>query len=291
MSFQLKKVLTRTLAALSGLFIAGGLALAQNRTITGTVTDDFGEPLIGASVVVEGDSSVGAITDLDGRYSITVPASAEALRFSYIGQKDAVEQIGGRSVIDVTLASDNIALNATVVTAMGIRKEEKSLSYNVQQAKVETVSPVGSFVNGLNGKVAGVSISQSSTGAGGASRIVMRGSKSISNNNNALYVIDGIPMQSLRGTQPEGVYAGAGQTGDVLGSLNQDDIESISVLSGPSAAALYGANAANGVIIITTKKGGKDRLDIDYSNSTTLSRAYVMPQFQNTYGPSSPRRA
>ena len=107
MSFQLKKVLTRTLAVLSGLFIAGGLALAQNRTITGTVTDDFGEPLIGASVVVEGDTSVGAITDLDGRYSITVPASAEALRFSYIGQKDAVEQIGGRSVIDVTLASDN----------------------------------------------------------------------------------------------------------------------------------------------------------------------------------------
>ncbi|MBR6858429.1 MAG: SusC/RagA family TonB-linked outer membrane protein, partial [Bacteroidales bacterium] len=288
MSFQLKKVLTGALATALGLFIAGGTALAQNRTITGTVTDDYGEPLIGASVVVEGDASTGAITDLDGHYSITVPASAEALRFSYIGQEDAVEQIGGRSVINVTLASANIALNATVVTAMGIRKEEKSLSYNVQQAKIETVSPVGSFVNGLNGKVAGVSISQSSTGAGGASRIVMRGSKSISNNNNALYVIDGIPMQSLRGTQPEGVYAGAGQTGDVLGSLNQDDIESISVLSGPSAAALYGANAANGVIIITTKKGGKDRLDIDYSNSTTFSRAFVMPEFQNTYGPSSP---
>ena len=288
MSFQLKKVLTGALATALGLFIAGGTALAQNRTITGTVTDDYGEPLIGASVVVEGDASTGAITDLDGHYSITVPDSAEALRFSYIGQEDAVEQIGGRSVINVTLASANIALNATVVTAMGIRKEEKSLSYNVQQAKIETVSPVGSFVNGLNGKVAGVSISQSSTGAGGASRIVMRGSKSISNNNNALYVIDGIPMQSLRGTQPEGVYAGAGQTGDVLGSLNQDDIESISVLSGPSAAALYGANAANGVIIITTKKGGKDRLDIDYSNSTTFSRAFVMPEFQNTYGPSSP---
>ena len=171
---------------------------------------------------------------------------------------------------------------------MGIKKEEKSLSYNVQQTKLESVSPVGSFVNSLNGKVAGVSINQSSTGVGGASRIVMRGSKSISNNNNALYVIDGIPMQSLRGTQPEGVYAGAGQTGDVLGSLNQEDIESISVLSGPSAAALYGANAANGVIIITTKKGGKDRLDIDYSNSTTFSRAYIMPEFQNTYGATSP---
>ena len=179
MRFQLKKVFTGVLAAAAGLFITGGLALAQNRTITGTVTDDYGEPLIGASVVVEGDSSTGAITDLDGHYSITVPQSAEALRFSYSGQEDAVEPIGGRSVINVTLASANIALNATVVTAMGIRKEEKSLSYNVQQPKLETVSPVGSFVNGLNGKVAGVSINQSSTGVGGTSRIVMRGSKSV----------------------------------------------------------------------------------------------------------------
>ena len=288
MSYQLKKSLARVFAVVLGLIVAGGAALAQNRVITGTVTDDLGEPLIGASVTLEGEASVGAITDLDGHYSITVPASAQALRFSYIGQEDAVETIGDRSVINVQLASANIALTATVVTAMGIRKEEKSLSYNVQQAKIESVSPVGSFVNGLNGKVAGVSISQSSTGVGGSSRIVMRGSKSIANNNNALYVIDGIPMQSLRGEQPTGTYAGAGQTGDVLGSLNQDDIESISVLSGPSAAALYGANAANGVIIITTKKGSKDKLDIDYSNSTSFSRAYIAPEFQNTYGPSSP---
>ena len=288
MNFQLKKLFTTALATVAGMFIAGGLALAQNRVITGTVTDDYGEPLIGAGVVVEGNATIGAVTDLDGHYELSVPESAVALHFSYIGQKDEIVPINGRSVIDVTLKSENEALTATVVTAMGIRKEEKSLSYNVQQAKLETVSPVGSFVNSLNGKVAGVSISQSSTGVGGSSRIVMRGSKSISNNNNALYVIDGIPMQSLRGSQPEGSYAGAGQTGDVLGSLNQDDIESISVLSGPSAAALYGANAANGVIIITTKKGQKDRLDIDYSNTTSFSRAYVMPQFQNTYGPSAP---
>ncbi len=289
MSYHLNNVLTRALVALVGLFVAGGLAMAQNRTVTGTVLDDYGEPLIGASVTAEGvNPPLGVITDLDGHYEISVPAGVAQLRFSFIGQEDALETIGNRSVINVTLVSANIALNATVVTAMGIKKEEKSLSYNVQQTKLETVSPVGSFVNSLNGKVAGVSINQSSTGVGGASRIVMRGSKSISNNNNALYVIDGIPMQSLRGTQPEGVFAGAGQTGDVLGSLNQEDIESISVLSGPSAAALYGANAANGVIIITTKKGGKDRLDIDYSNSTTFSRAYIMPEFQNTYGATSP---
>ena len=289
MSYQLKRVLAGAITALAGLFVAGTLAMAQNRTVTGTVLDDYGEPLIGASVTAEGVTPpLGVVTDLDGRYEISVPAGVTQLRFSFIGQEDALETIGSRSVIDVTLVAANNVLNATVVTAMGIKKEEKSLSYNVQQTKLEGVSPVGSFVNSLNGKVAGVSISQSSTGVGGSSRIVMRGSKSISNNNNALYVIDGIPMQSLRGTQPEGVYAGAGLTGDVLGSINQDDIESISVLSGPSAAALYGANAANGVIIITTKKGGKDKLDIDYSNSTTFSRAYVMPQFQNTYGATAP---
>ena len=286
MSYQLRKVLVGALSVLAGLLISGGAAMAQNKTITGTVYDDYGDPLIGAGVTVEGNSAIGVITDLDGKYTITVPATATHLRFSFIGQKDAVEEIGNRTVISVTLESENIALDATVVTAMGIRKEEKSLSYNVQQAKIETVSPVGSFVNGLNGKVAGVSISQSSTGIGGASRIVMRGSKSISNNNNALYVIDGIPMQSLRGSQPGDSYSGAGQTGDVLGSLNQDDIESISVLSGPSAAALYGANAANGVIIITTKKGKKDQVEVNYSNSTIFSRAYIMPRFQNTYGPS-----
>ena len=273
MSYHLNNVLGRALTALAGLFVAGGLALAQYRTITGTVLDDYGEPLIGASVTAEGVTPpLGVITDLDGHYEISVPAGVSQLRFSFIGQEDALETIGSRSVINVTLASANIALNATVVTAMGIKKEEKSLSYNVQQTKLESVSPVGSFVNSLNGKVAGVSINQSSTGVGGASRIVMRGSKSISNNNNALYVIDGIPMQSLRGTQPEGVYAGAGQTGDVLGSLNQEDIESISVLSGPSAAALYGANAANGVIIITTKKGSANQAPkVTYSGSMTIS--------------------
>ncbi len=286
MSYQLKHALLKAVMAVAGLFVGATLAFAQTRVITGNVTDDFGEPLIGASVTVEGNATVGAITDLDGNYSITVPADAVALRFSYIGQQDAVEQIGNRAVINVVLAAEATVLNATVVTAMGIKKEEKSLSYNVQQARIDAVSPVGSFVNGLNGKVAGVSISQSSTGVGGASRIVMRGSKSISNNNNALYVIDGIPMQSQLGTQPTGGYEGAGQTGDILGTLNQEDIESISVLSGPSAAALYGANAANGVIIITTKKGKKDSFEVNYSNSTTFSRAYIMPSFQNIYGAS-----
>lgn len=198
--------------------------------------------------------------------------------------KDLTEQINGRSVINAVLAAEFDALEATVVTAMGISKSEKSLSYNVQETKLENVTPVGSFVNSLNGKVAGVSINTSSVGVGGGSRVVMRGTKSISGNNNALYVIDGIPMPSLAGEQPEGIFAGAGQTGDGLAAINPDDIESISVLSGPSAAALYGSSAANGVVIITTKKGTKDDFSVNFSNSTSFSQAYVMPRFQNTYG-------
>ena len=281
---QLKKGFTCALAAMLGLFLGAGAGFAQTRSITGTVTDETGEPLIGASVTVEGNASVGVVTDLDGHYELAIPASAQALRFSYIGQEDLVEQIGGRTVINAVLKSANMALEATVVTAMGITKAEKSLSYNVQQMELPNVAPTGSFVNSLSGKVAGVQISQASTGVGGASRVVMRGTKSLSNNNNALYVIDGIPMAYLQADQPEGIYAGAGQTGDALSQINPDDIESISVLSGPSAAALYGSSAANGVVVITTKKGAEGRVSLNYSNTTEFSRAYIMPSLQSTYG-------
>ncbi len=161
-----------------------------------------GGPLIGATVVVDGNSSTGAFTDLDGRYTITVPDNAQSLIFSCIGMSDKVEPINGRTEINVILETSSTVLDATVVTAMGISKSEKSLSYNVQEMKLENVAPAGSLVNSLNGKVAGVAITASSTGIGGGSRVVMRGTKSLSNNNNALYVIDGIPMPSLSGEQP-----------------------------------------------------------------------------------------
>ncbi len=198
---------------------------------------------------------------------------------------DVLEMINGRSVIDVTMTYATTELDEVVVTALGIKKEQKSLSYNVQQVKTdETANPTGSFVNSLSGKVAGVTINQSSSGIGGGSRVIMRGTKSLTGNNNALYVIDGVPMPSLSGAQPSGVFEGAGQSGDGVASINQDDIESISVLSGPSAAALYGSAAANGVVIINTKKGGKERLSVNYSNTTNFTTAYIMPSFQNTYG-------
>ncbi len=282
---SMMKGLASVFMTLAGLFLVAGIGFAQSGGgISGTVTDESGEPLIGASVFVEGNSTVGTVTDLDGKYFLSVPDDAAALVFSFIGMKDQVEQINGRSVVNAVLTAEFDALEATVVTAMGISKSEKSLSYNVQETKLENVTPVGSFVNSLNGKVAGVSINQSSVGVGGASRVVMRGTKSISGNNNALYVIDGIPMPSLAGEQPDGVFAGAGQTGDGLAAINPDDIESISVLSGPSAAALYGSSAANGVVIITTKKGSQGDFSVNFSNSTSFSNAYIMPRFQNTYG-------
>ena len=279
------KGLATVVMTIAGLFLCAGIGYAQSGlNISGTVTDTAGEPLIGASVFVEGNTTVGTVTDFDGVYTLTVPEGSTALVFSFIGMKDVTEQINGRAVVNAVLTAEFDALEATVVTAMGISKSEKSLSYNVQETKLENVTPVGSFVNSLNGKVAGVTINTSSTGVGGASRVVMRGTKSISGNNNALYVIDGIPMPSLSGDQPEGVFAGAGQTGDGLAAINPDDIESISVLSGPSAAALYGSSAANGVVIITTKKGTKDDFSVNFSNSTSFSTAYIMPRFQNTYG-------
>ncbi|MGM9753124.1 MAG: SusC/RagA family TonB-linked outer membrane protein [Candidatus Cryptobacteroides sp.] len=279
----IKGRIASVMAAAISFLMSASIGFAQIR-VTGTVIDELGYPMIGAGVVEEANPSNGCITDLDGNYAITVPDANSVIVFSFIGYATVNEAVQGRSVINVQLFPDEEVLEATVVTAMGISKSEKSLSYNVQQVELGEIAPTGSFVNSLNGKVAGITINSASTGVGGGSRVVMRGTKSLSGNNNALYVIDGIPMPNLSSEQAEGIYAGAGQSGDGLNSINPDDIESISVLSGPSAAALYGSAAANGVVLITTKKGGKDKLELNYTNSTMFLTAYKMPDFQNTYG-------
>ena len=263
------------------------LVLAQGgRTITGTVVDANQAPLVGAGVVVEGQPTIGTVTDFDGHYTLQVPADAQALRFSFIGMEDALMPIGGREIINVTLQEDSNLLEGVVVTALGIRKEAKALSYNVQEIKSSELTQVkdANFMNSLAGKVAGVQINASSAGIGGGVKVVMRGAKSISNNNNALYVIDGIPMPSLQTGQPEDYFSGMGQSGDGASMLNPDDIENISVLSGAAASALYGSEAQNGVILITTRKGEEGRLSVSYSNSTAFFSPFVTPEFQNTYG-------
>ena len=287
--------LVRSLAV-AALVLGGGTAFAapvpqgqsgavQASTVTGQVLDENGDPVIGATVSVKG-TNVNAVTDFDGRFGIRADQGT-SLTVSYVGYGTQEVQVDGQT-LTIHLKQDSQVLNEVVVTALGIKKEAKSLSYNVQQMEGDALMRVqdANFVNSLAGKVAGVTINASATGAGGSSRVVMRGAKSINGNNNVLYVVDGIPMQNLSSEQPEGIFAGAGQTGDATSNINPDDIESISALTGPSAAALYGANAANGVILITTKRGRAGRVDVTYNGSFQFSRPFVLPRFQNQYGPS-----
>ena len=256
--------------------------------IKGIVKDTQGDPLIGVNVKVKNTSS-GTITDIDGRFALQAK-KGDQIEVSYVGYTTQVLKISGTQPLSIVLQEDNRVLNEVVVTALGIKKEAKSLSYNVQQINNDEITRVAdaNFVNNLNGKIAGVTINASASGVGGSSRVVMRGTKSINGNNNALYVVDGIPMidMTASSTQPTDSYEGAGQTGDPISGINPEDIESISVLSGPSAAALYGSAAANGVVMVTTKKGKEGRTSVTISNNTTFSSPLALPEFQNTYGQS-----
>ena len=254
--------------------------------VKGTVKDSADDPLIGVNVKVKG-AAAGTITDIDGNFTLNVK-EGDIVEFSYVGYTPKTVKITNNNPLRIVLQEDTKTLNEVVVTALGIKKEAKSLSYNVQQISNDEITRIAdaNFVNNLNGKVAGVTINSSSSGIGGSSRVVMRGTKSLNGNNNALYVVDGIPMidMSAASTQPTDSYEGAGQSGDPIAGINPEDIESISVLSGPSAAALYGSAAANGVVMITTKKGKEGRTTVSISNNTTFSAPLVLPEFQNTYG-------
>ena len=253
--------------------------------IKGTVKDALGEPLIGVSVLVKGTSN-GTVTDLDGRFSLNVSVG-DILEFSYVGYAAQSVTVKNATPLDIVLSEDAQALDEVVVTALGIKREAKALPYNVQEIKAAGITKVkdANFVNSLSGKIAGVTINQSSSGTGGSSRVVMRGTKSLFGENNALYVLDGIPMQGLRTKQSDNFYESVEVAdGDGISNINPEDIESMSVLTGASAAALYGNRGANGVILITTKKGAIGKPRISFSNSTSFSRPFVTPEFQNTYG-------
>lgn len=261
----------------------------QNRTIqvSGIVKDATGEPLIGVNVKVK-NGTVGTITNIEGHFTL-LANKGDVLEFSYVGYATKTVIVSNVTPLEIQLSEDSELLNEVVVTALGIKKEAKSLSYSVQQVNNDELTriPDANLVNSLHGKIAGVTINASSAGVGASSRVVMRGTKSLFGNNNALYVVDGIPMadMSAASTQPTDSYEGAGQTGDPISSINTEDIESISVLSGPSASALYGSAAANGVVMITTKKGKEGRTQVSISNHTTFSAPLVLPEFQNTYSP------
>lgn len=251
--------------------------------VSGEVLDSTGEPLIGVTVGIEGKGAV-TTTDIDGRFTVKA-RQGDVLTFSYIGLAPAKVTVNGNGPLTVTMQDGSQTLDEVVVTALGIKRSQKSLSYNVQQVKGDllTTNKDANFVNSLAGKVAGVNINASSSGTGGISKVVMRGTKSIMQSSNALYVVDGMPMRSGRSTGDTGAFGSAGAT-EPIADLNPDDIESLSVLTGAAAAALYGSEAANGAIVITTKKGEAGKTKITVGTNTEWNQAWILPRFQNTYG-------
>ena len=257
----------------------------QPVTVTGKVVDASGMPVIGAAVIVKG-TTIGTSTGVDGEFSLQVPPpSADAvLEINYLGYEPIAQTVGSRTNITFTLRESAVDVDAVVVTALGIKRSEKALSYNVQQVNSEDIvaNKDVNFINSLSGKVAGVTINSSSGGVGSASRVVMRGQKSISQTSNALYVIDGVPMFTTArdgGTE----FASQGTT-DPIADINPEDIESMSVLNGAAAAALYGSDAANGAIVVTTKRGKAGYTSVTVSSNTEVMSPFVLPEFQNRYG-------
>ena len=260
-------------------------AAARPVPVSGRVTDASGQPIIGASVIVRG-TTLGVSTDAEGRFSLEVPAPAasQTLEVSYLGYETATVPVGSRTSFEVTLQESSSEIEQVVVTALGIKRQEKALSYNVQQVAASDITLVkdANFMNSLSGKVAGVTINASSSGVGGATKVVLRGNKSISQSSNALYVIDGIPMYNFGGGGGT-EFDSRGAT-EAIADINPEDIESISVLTGAAAAALYGSEAANGAVMITTKKGEAGALKVTLTSNTEFLNPFVLPEFQNRYG-------
>ena len=269
------------------LFVFVGFNLhAQGFEVTGKVTSaDDGSALPGVSVVVQG-TTIGAVTNFEGEYAITVPEDAESLMFSFVGMTTKVVPIEGQTVINVALESTSTELDEVVVTALGITREEKALGYAVQEVDGEDLNNAlqTDAVSALSGRVAGVQIS-SSTNMGGSSRILIRGANSITQNNQPLFIVDGIPMDNSNYSSGADNGNGGVDYGNLLNDLNPDEIENVSVLKGP-AAAIYGSRAANGVVIVTTKraKAGRGELSVEVNSNLGFDNVYTIPLLQREYG-------
>jgi TonB-linked SusC/RagA family outer membrane protein len=272
-------------------------ASAQQKTISGTVTSSVeGEGAMpGVSVSVKG-TIIGITTDINGRYSLAVPQEAATLVFSYIGMKKQEVEIGPRSIIDVIMEPDILGLDEVVVTALGISREKKAIGYAVQDVKDEEIKRTGNtdLAGAMQGKISGIDIKPSSGMPGASSQIVIRGARSFTDNNTPLYVVDGMPVSSTAdiqsGTNGDFSLVGYGVTGSDISNraidLNPADIESVNILKGQAAAALYGIRASNGVIVITTKSGRNNAIGkpvVSISHTSAFSRVSRTPDFQTTY--------
>lgn len=258
--------------------------------VTGSVTDESGEPLIGATVQEKGTSN-GTVTDMEGRFELSVAGQA-VLNVSFIGYISQELTMKGSTVLKIVLRENTVVLDNVVVTALGIEKKANSLSYATDQIKSEELTRVKmpNLVTALAGKSAGVQISQVSSGLGASAKVSIRGIRSVASDNQPLYVIDGVPMLNSTSEQAYSAIGGTANAGnrdggDGISNLNPEDIESISILKGAPAAALYGSQAANGVILITTKKGkAEGKRSISFSTSLMFDNAFSLPEMQNRYG-------
>lgn len=272
---------------------------AQNQPVKGTVKDAVSQaPIPGVSVSVKG-ATQGTATSADGSFSIQAATDA-VLVFSFIGYEKKEVPVGAQTVLNITLQQSASQLGEVVVTALGIERKTRSLGYATQQLNNTDLTavrqPGANIMNSLSGKVAGAVITPAATGPGGAVRVVLRGNRSISGNNNALIVVDGVPIDNTMTTEPGGSGSAntvatqqksiaSGYSGsDGAASINPDDVESITVLKGPTAAALYGSRAANGALIITTRKGKSGKVSMNYNGGVAIDRPYLLMDLQNTYG-------
>ncbi|WP_136467047.1 SusC/RagA family TonB-linked outer membrane protein [Flagellimonas onchidii] len=252
------------------------------QTVSGTVTDNAGSPLPGVNVVEKGTSN-GTSTDFDGNYTISVSNGA-VLVFSSLGFTSREMAVDGQSTVNVSLSEDAEQLGEVVVTALGIKRQEKTLTYAQQTVGADEITKTRdvNFLNSINGKTAGVEIKKSSSGAGGSTKILLRGNKSLNGDSTPLFVIDGIPLANNRGDQP-GMWGGT-DSGDGISALNPDDIASISILRGANAALLYGSAGANGVVLITTKEGQAGKTTVSLNSGVTFESIIETPDLQFRYG-------
>ncbi len=277
-----------TVCLMLGLLLSwSAMAEAQTRTITGTVYDAEDETTLpGVNIVVEG-TTTGTTTDVDGQYQISVPADAERLIFSFIGYEERRVRIGDRTSIDVRLSPIVFIGEDVVVTAMGMTRAEKSIGYTVQEVSSDEFLRTRdmNFMTSLQGRVANVQISGLGTGADGSARIIIRGHRSLrpGGANQPLIIVDGMPIDNSGGMSA-GQWGGF-DYGTGLNQINPNDIETINILQGPNAAALYGARAANGAVVITTKSGrGVAGVGVEYVSNVTFDTPVLVPEFQNVYG-------
>lgn len=267
--------------------VAKEKATDSKRKITGKVLDEAQQPMIGVTVAVKG-STTRAVTDIDGNYQLQTSETAPVLQFSYLGYKTKEVKASGKDAITTTMDVDSKALDEVVVTALGIKRDKKMLGYSVQDIKSDALNTTGdpSVVGALSGKVAGLQMNTASTGLGGSTKITIRGNSSLTDNNQPLWIVDGVPF-SDNNTSNASAYGGYDRGGTSL-DINPDDIESISVLKGPNAAALYGSRAGNGVILVTTKKGAnKSGFGISYNGNFTWSSVSQAIKMQNRFGQGS----